>query len=221
MNPIVPEHPSSPVEGTQGGTESMEGTKSEAWPFKERRRSVRYLDFKVQMHMLVALIVLEVGLVVAGIFYLYARFSDIIKTSLYRIHHGSDTLFSMMLTEMGQMLVVFVGVNMLAVFLADRIWVHYVRSVLGSFRALVNRVADLDFTKDGKPRVQHRVLDQTLAWREKERVRASSVRDITRSLKPHADFSDPKVLEELGRQLTEVRQSLPSYSRRFVGRLKE
>ena len=169
--------------------------------------------------MLVAMVFLEVGLVIAGMVYLYGRFSDIIEANLYRIHHQADALFSLLLTEMEQMMVMLIGINLLAILIADHIWTRYVKRVLNTFRLLVNKVADLDFREDGKQPTEHKVLSRTLIWRKKERDRALAIRAMLQSLKAETDFSDPKVVDALHHRLTEVRRRLPPYSRRYVGRL--
>lgn len=185
-----------------------------------RRYLDKHVDFNIQIWMLVALIFLEVGLVLIGIYYLHIRFLAIIEANLYRIHHGSDPLLFQLLTEVGGAVAILVGINLLALFVTDRVWWGHVKGILNAFIVLVNKVADLDFTQDEKPFSQHKVLDQTLLWRKKERERALAIREALKPLDAEADFSDPIVLDRLRQQLTLVRQHLPPYSRRYVGRLK-
>ncbi|MBF0161301.1 MAG: hypothetical protein HQL88_03345 [Magnetococcales bacterium] len=192
---------------TQGGD-------STPWPHRERRRR-RYVDFRMQTSMLIALIILEIGSVIGALCYLYWRFNSLIRAQLYRIHHDSDSLFTLLLTEVGTVLFCLLGINLLAIFVADRIWGSYVRRVLGAFRTLSNRVADLDFRSEHPPPTKHEVLVRMLTWRSKERVRLRTIREGLQALsaeEPHT----PQARERLRQQLQKIAATLPDYSRHYV-----
>ncbi|MBF0126232.1 MAG: hypothetical protein HQM02_03380 [Magnetococcales bacterium] len=172
----------------------------------------RYVDFRIQMRMLIALVLLETGLAGGGVGYLYFRFKAIIEENLYRIHHGGQSVFQQLLEETGWVVLVMLVVNLAGLLIADRLWVGYVQRVLGSFTALAVKVTDLDFRSDGESPDQHASLELMLSWRQKERDRALAVRELVRDL----DQVPPARQVE---RLRRLRAILPPYSRRFVGRL--
>lgn len=207
-------HPVTPIHNHAGKTQPA----GSCWTGKERRVA-RYVDFNIQIRMLIALIVLETGGIVAAITYLYLDFSAIIQAQMYRIHHQPETLFSILLTETGQVLVVLLGVNLLAIFVADRIWVHYVGRVLGAFRVLADKVSDLDFSQDRKPTVKHDVLNRMRTWRTKERMRILALHDNLQAIEKEADFvHDPTSKEAIYQHLLKMQQTLPAYSHQYLER---
>lgn len=173
----------------------------------------RYVDFRIQMRMLIALVILETGLAGGGVGYLYWRFKTIIEENMYRIHHAPQNAFSQLMEETGWVILVMLGINLVGLYLADRLWGGYVRKVLGTFTALAVKVTDLDFRPDTESPDQHASLDLMLEWRQKERMRALAVREIVRDC-------DQVPQEQLVKKLQQLRTILPPYSRRFVGRLK-
>ncbi|MBF0153178.1 MAG: hypothetical protein HQL64_05510 [Magnetococcales bacterium] len=179
--------------------------------FPARKRV--YVDARIQMRMLIALLVLEIVLAAGGVVYLYFRFEAIIEESLYRIHHATQDIFSLLSEEMGWVVLGMLLINLAGLLAADRVWIWYVKRVLGTFTTLAVKVSDLDFSPDQVSPDQHVALDLMLAWRQKERDRARAIRTIL----AHADTTNN---EQLAARLRELRANLPPYSHRFVGRLR-
>ena len=95
------------------------------------RRHIQYVDAVLQKWLMVALIVLEVALIVGGLFVLHNELSAIIEENLYRVHQPAnqavlDVLLTPLLTIMGGL----VAVNVLALAVAEGAWAAYVNSVL-------------------------------------------------------------------------------------------
>ncbi|MBF0427465.1 MAG: hypothetical protein HQL94_00970 [Magnetococcales bacterium] len=173
-----------------------------------------YVDFRIQMRMLIALVILESALVCGGVGYLYLRYKAVIEENMYRIHHVPQDFFSLLLEETGWVVAFMLVLNLLGLFFADRVWGWYVKRVLGSFTALSFKVTDLDFCEDRESPEQHVVLDLMLTWRQKERRRALEIRAIMEQIETDKDQH-----EQLVKHLKQLRAVLPVYSRRFVGRI--
>lgn len=194
--------------------------------FVKRTRSRHYVDFVIQLWMLIALIVMEVLLVAAGVTYLYFSFNKILEAGLYRIHHtGHPSSLSQMLIESGMVIITMVVVNLIALIIADRIWVRYVRSILESFLDLGYRTIAFDLRPDDNPaiarrRAHHRVIDLMVAWRDHEFKRATHIRSALDQIPTDADFSHSLTREHILNQLEGIRRLLPPYSRRLVSKNK-
>ncbi|MBF0135655.1 MAG: hypothetical protein H7833_13770 [Magnetococcus sp. DMHC-1] len=187
-----------------------------------RQRDTRYLDFAIQMRMLIALVGMEIILVGGAVYYLYERFSTILEENIYRIHQLPLDLSSVMVNEIIKVAGGMILLNLVALFVADRIWSKYVARILQAFTNMALHVSDLDFHPDADPpSSQHELLDLMLAWRQQERQRLVKIREEIQKLDPNADFSDPRVLAGIQEQVRQLRHILPPYSRRFVGRVKD
>lgn len=187
----------------------------EATPAPERL----YVDFKIQMRLLITLLLLEATLTVGSIAYLYFRFKAIIEDNLYRMHYAVGDLSPLLLNEAGEVLFVMLLINLVCLLVADRVWVRYVQRVLQTFTHLAAKVADMDFRPDLESSDQHAALDLMLAWRQKERGRVTAVAALLQQLDLSGDFTTPQTQAHLQGLLHTLRLLLPKYSRRFVGHL--
>lgn len=187
-----------------------------------QHRDTRYLDFAIQMRMLMALVGMEIILVGGAVYYLYERFSTILEENIYRIHQLPLDLSSVMVNEIIKVAGGMILLNLLALFVADRIWSKYVSRILHAFTSMAHQVSDLDFHPDADPPPsQHELLDLMLSWRQQERQRLARIRAEIQKLDPHADFADPRVLANIQEQVRQLQHMLPPYSRRFVGRVRD
>lgn len=185
---------------------------------QERQR--RYVDFALQMRLLVALIVMEILLVGGGLYYLYWSFSQIFQRNLYRVHPPApEETLRLLLGETGWVVGALVAAHLLALLVADRLWVGYVKRVLQKFRALAQRIEALDLSEEGEETPNHASVALIQAWRRHERRRSLSIKGFMGGILPQVDLRDPQEQEILKRHLRRIRRVLPPYSRRFVGRL--
>ena len=141
-------------------------------PGAPHSRKIHYIDHVLQKRMLIALVVLEVIVLSAAGSILYWRLSQIVDDSVYRIHFdGQPSMFSILLKESLWVLAGLVAANVLALFVADRIWVRYVRSIVIVLRDLLTQSRDLDFRDDADMLQRHKVVSLALGWRSQERAR--------------------------------------------------
>ncbi|MEO5351088.1 MAG: hypothetical protein H7836_15815 [Magnetococcus sp. YQC-3] len=180
-----------------------------------------YVDFYIQMRLLIALLILQVTLTGGGIYYLFFRFKEIIEENLYRMHYATQDLSPLLLGEAGRVVAVMLAVNLVCLLLADRVWVRYVRRLLHTFTQLASKVADLDFCQDHDSPDQHAALERMLAWRQKERARLMAIGALSQQLTVTGDCAATQVREPLQPLLQQLRLQLPPYSRRYVGRLEQ
>lgn len=174
------------------------------------RRKIHYVDHTVQKWLIIALLALEVTLVGAALWILHGHLSGIIDQNLYRIHqHEGPSIFSQLLGETLTVLAWLVAANVVALVIADRVWAHYLNSILGPFAAMMGRVEELNLGEDPPPRRSHETLELAMAWRKSERQRCQSLRDEIAGFDPQQDFSDPRAREELRAALERLRQLLP------------
>lgn len=185
-------------------------------------RHRRYVDFALQMRLLVILIAMEILLVVGGLYYLHHRFSDIFARNLYRIHTPpAEETLRLLLSEAGVVVLIMVMANLFALILADRLWVNIVNRVLARFRALATRIKDLDLSEAGEEIPNHESVERIQEWRRHERRRSLAIKGFLGGIQPHADWNNPEEQAFLQRQLRRLRRVLPPYSRRFVGKMDE
>ncbi|PIW28148.1 MAG: hypothetical protein COW30_08440 [Rhodospirillales bacterium CG15_BIG_FIL_POST_REV_8_21_14_020_66_15] len=174
-----------------------------------------YLDNRIQGVMLIALVVMEATLTLGGIGVLYNRYTTIIDANLYRIHADTNgpTLLELMLTSLGEVLLVILVVNIAALVVADRIWVFFVRRVLKDFREQLQRMSRLDFRIRQNSEGRHRILDSVLEWTITENERHKLLRDEMEALSKafEQDGPTPKnILHTIGRLRRQIPGNLPS-----------
>lgn len=162
-----------------------------AQPGQSHHRKIKYIDHVLQKWLLIALVVLEMMVLsVAGVI-LYVRLNILVDESLYRIHFGGQpSMFSVLLAESWRILGGLVAVNLLALFVADRIWAHYVRGILGALRGLFASTRELDFRADPEVPQRHQVLALALDWRRVERARHLALQQSLDSMDSESPPSD-------------------------------
>jgi hypothetical protein len=177
----------------------MNTMKNPATPMSHNhQRKIKYIDHVLQKWLLIALVVLEVlVLSVAGAI-LYVRLNAIVDESLYRIHFaGQHSMFAALLNESLRIIGGLIAVNLLALFVADRIWAYYVRSIISPLRVLLTRTYALDFRVDSEISERHEVLTRTLRWRRIERARHEAVHHALDQLEAKSASSDPDFRQSL------------------------
>ena len=183
------------------------------------RRRIHYVDFTIQMYLIVGLIVLELLILGIAAFLVYHDLANTIESEMYRSHQGGRNLQSIVLPTVLWIMAIMVVCNAVALMIGGLLWRRYVGSVLRPFRTLVRRTAGLDFTLDNVARGHHRVLDLILQWRHQERQRLTQIREITRTIEsalqsPEQEAGDIHkhitVLAELCPNVTDSPQRSPS-----------
>lgn len=175
-------------------------------PGSPHSRKIHYIDHVLQKWLLIALVALEVIVLSVAGGILYWKLSQVADEALYRIHFGQQpSLFSVLLKEAMWVLTGLVTVNLLALFMADRIWVRYVRSIVLSLRDLLAKSRELDFSEDTEMLRRHKVVTLALDWRHHERARLLMMRDLIQA----ASTDTLATNDEFRDRLLVLRQHLP------------
>ena len=172
-------------------------------------RKIRYIDFRVQKRLLIALVALEVVLLcIAGGALLY-RLNIIVDENLYRIHFADQpSMFYVLFSEALQIVGALVAINLVALLIADRIWSHYVNGIMSCLRSLLSRTRELDLRPEAAAPHLHKVLELALAWRETERSRHMALRALAERAESAAGAS-PVQVAEYRACLLAMREQLP------------
>lgn len=179
---------------------------------QSHQRKIHYIDHELQKWLVIALVVLEVIVLSMAGAILYARLNVVVDESLYRIHFTTQTsMFSVLLKESLLILAGMVAANLLALFVADRIWAHHVSAILTALRDMLARTRDLDLQADIAVPVRHRVLARALAWRSAERARHLALRESLEAIEAATSNT------EFRAGLLALRAHLPEPDRRNSG----
>jgi hypothetical protein len=134
------------------------------------KRRIIYVDDRIQMWLLVALVTLEVLLITGTLWMLYIQMSEVLEANLYRIHFSQkQSIYPLLLKTILIGLVGLITVNALMLWLISWAWTRHVDSILNPFRNLVSKVEALDFREDEPMKIPHKVVELTLAWRYSNR----------------------------------------------------
>lgn len=191
---------------------------SSSQPGQTHHRRIHYIDHVLQKWMLIALVVLEVVVLSVAGAILYVRLNIIADESLYRIHFaGQPSMFSVLLKESLQVLGGLVAANLVALFVADRIWTHYVRGIVHALRGLLSRTRALDLRADADQLApRHKVLALAQGWRLAERARHLALRESFAELERVAAQTSVAP-DQLRACLLNLRGHLPLAARRNSG----
>lgn len=148
-------------------------------PAQPHQRSIKYIDQALQKWLLVALVALEILILAGAGAILYFRLDATVEDSLYRVHlAGQPSMLSVLLKESLQIVVGLIAINLMALFVADRIWARHVRGILGALRKILHSVRDLDLREEAVTEISphHEVLMVGLEWHRTERERHLALR---------------------------------------------
>ena len=147
------------------------------------RRRMRLFDHHLQKSMLVALVIMETAVVSVAIYFLYRALAASIDEQMYRVHfQASVDMLSRLVSEGLPVLAAMLLVNFVALIIADRIWVFYVRGILAQLGAVMQAAVRLDLAPLPPSPFGHAVLEQAEHWRAAEAARLDGVRARIRAL---------------------------------------
>jgi hypothetical protein len=163
------------------------------------RRKIHYVDKTVQKWLLLALVILEAGLVAAMVWLMHWRLSQVIEDNLYRVHLAkAASMLHQLMQEASLLLGIFLLANVVALLVADGIWRRYVNSLLRSFMTLVGKTGRLDFSADPEVSGRHRLLELAATQRARERLRLGAIREQMAGLDAEASGAgDQRKVREL------------------------
>lgn len=162
-------------------------------PAQPHQRNIQYIDQALQKWFLVALVTLEVLILAGAGAILYFRLDAAVEESLYRVHMaGQPSMLSVLLKESLQIVVGLIAINLIALFVADRIWARHVRGILSELRKLLSSVRDLDLREDTVTGIlpRHEVLSVGLDWHRAERERHLALRESIAALDRMVEQTD-------------------------------
>jgi hypothetical protein len=162
-------------------------------PAQPHQRRIKYIDQALQKWFLIALVTLEILILVGAGAILYFRLDAAVEDSLYRVHlAGQPSMLSVLLKESLQIVVGLIAINLIALFVADRIWARRVRGILGALRKILHSVRDLDLREETVTEIlpSHEVLIAGLEWHRTERKRHLALRKSIAALEHMAKQSD-------------------------------
>jgi hypothetical protein len=170
------------------------------------RRRIRLVDHVLQKSLLVALVLMETLLVACAIWVLYQALGKAIDENLYRVHFAGDvSVASLLIAEGAPVLAAMLGVNLLALIVADRIWAWYVDGILADLDALMAASTRLDFCARAPANSHHAVLDQAFGWRAVEAEQFAALRARVAALAPQLPPLGP-LRAGVAAQLASMRQ---------------
>lgn len=170
----------------------MTGRGSAAFSGRNQRRR-KLIDARLQGILLVALVVLEVGLLAGATLYLFHQFSVIIDQNLFVIHRSAQRpLLPAFLKEMGTVVMIMSVLNTLALLVAHKLWVRHIQVVTQDFRDRLERIRALDFrAHDDRAGPRHEVLERLEQWRQAEDRRYAELAGLLAQLPaPEGGYSD-------------------------------
>ncbi|MDO8413619.1 MAG: hypothetical protein Q7S51_07520 [Gallionellaceae bacterium] len=141
-----------------------------------KRRTV-YVDGAVQKWLLITLVTLEIMLISAALWMLYIQLNDLLEANLYRSHFSDKPhIYPLLLKNALIGLSGLVVINIVVLWVADRLWSRHVNSILHPVIELLSKVEALDFREDVPVSVVHRVIGLAHRWRKTEHERLLKLR---------------------------------------------
>ncbi len=159
----------------------------------EFTRRTYYLDHSVQGILIAAMITIQLLLAVAGIIIFYYGISDILEANMYSIHKVEmEQIYLQFVVLSAKVIGGYFIVNILAVAVANFIWIKYVIKVLAEFNCLVQKSANLDYSPD-EIEPSHLTVASILKLRKYERDRWQSISNRIVDLQQSKDISTNSV----------------------------
>lgn len=173
------------------------------------KRRIVYVDHSVQRWLLIALVTLEIVLVSGALWLLYLQLVSTVEANLYRAHAASRPniypLIKVALVGLGGLL----AINLLVLWIMDRLWARHLAAILRPFTGLLTRVEALDFSPDAISSNPHKVVELAHAWREAERQRLRDLRAAINQLDAIGQTDSPADRERRRVLLETIRDLLP------------
>ena len=170
-----------------------------------------YVDDKVQKGLLLALLALEIMLVIGTLWVLYLQLGKVVDNHLYRVHPSNKSLLYPLLLKTPLIgLSGMVVINIVMLWVASRVWIRHVSSIVKPFMELMSKVEALDFSEDAAVHAPHKVVDLALAWRHTKRQRLLRLRREIAKLDELGDLSGAEAPRRARASLEEILKLLPS-----------
>lgn len=169
----------------------------------QRRR--RYVDHSLQGSLILGLVLLETLLFCGAMFYIYQAMHQAIEAQLYSAHPHGPSILQLLLVQLGRILPWLIVANLVAVWLANRLWARCLGRVIGRLTRLLERVGGLDLRLPREKAGGHEVCELGRRWLTLERERQLRLRAAFTALE-QAEVGPPRrqALEEMRRLLPQA-----------------
>lgn len=173
------------------------------------KRRIIYVDASVQKWLLVALVILEIMLISGALWLLYVQMITTIEANLYRAHSvGKPNIYPLLkvaLIGLGGLL----AINMVVLWIADRLWARHLASIFKPLMAMVNKVEMLDFSADAPATKSHEAVNLAHTWRNTERQRLLNLRAAINQLEMPSETPSTAQHEHMRTTLEAICKLLP------------
>lgn len=173
------------------------------------KRHIRYIDVSVQKWLLIALVALEILLVTGALWVLYLQLIGTVEANLYRAHSvGKPDIYPLLQTALiglGSFLII----NLIALWIADRLWARRLKLILQPFMELMHKAEKLDFSADAQESKPHKVVELAHIWRTTERQRLINLRTAINQLNTSGGALSPAGKEHMRATLETILKLLP------------
>lgn len=141
------------------------------------RRHIVYVDDRLQKWLLIALVTFEVLLIAGALWMLYLQLDSLLEANLYRVHYSGDPhIYPLLLKNALIGIGGLIGINLVLLLIADRMWSRHVNSILQPLNELLAKVEALDFSDEVSTAASHKVVELARSWRNSERQRLRKLR---------------------------------------------
>ncbi|MCF6354174.1 MAG: hypothetical protein L3J26_03575 [Candidatus Polarisedimenticolaceae bacterium] len=170
---------------------------------RDSRRVSRYIDSRLQGGLIVAVLLFELLLIVAGLMILHDELHQVVEDQLFRIHPGVQEGMPILVHHLVSAMGVIVLANVSLVIAIEWFWSRHVAKIITPLRAIFDAVRFLDLRHKPEPAVDHDVLNRAGSWVQTEHLRCSRLLRLMEELNPDTDTDKAISL------IAEMRQCLP------------
>lgn len=173
------------------------------------KRRIKYVDDAVQKGLLITLVALEILLVSVTLWILYLQLIGTVEANLYRAHSAGkpdiNPLLQTALIGLGGFLVI----NIIVLWVADRLWARRLKSILQPFTELMLKTEKLDFSSDTHQFKPHKLVEVAQIWRSAERQRLINLRKAIHQLSESGETPSQTDKERTRATLETILKLLP------------
>ena len=167
-------------------------------PHHVRRR--RFVDRHLQGRLITGLILIEMLLFAAAMWFVYQEMQSAIDQALYRVHQVVARSSPVLLHALYQTVPWIIVVNLLVLVSIDRVWAAHINTIIGKLRQSAQKVAALDL-RSQHDNTEHEVLRLAKRWLEAEQSRCQQIRHLVQALPDKPDPTDTAKQQKLIEQL--------------------
>ena len=175
------------------------------------QRKRRHVDHDLQGRFITGLVLLQLVLLTALLYWLHADLLAFLEDRLYRVHLGpGEPVLPLLLRQCATPLAILVATNILLMLAAELHWGSRLRSLTSELGKLTSRTGALDFACASPPSTAHSVLDTAWAWNRLESARLAAFRGLVHELEHATHNNRQPILQRMRETLGSSMQDLPN-----------